>query len=362
MTFKIKTQVQAANGFIFDISFKTKSADAINRYADQLYAAGLKPVDQSPLKTQIEPVGARHASPNAVPDKSSQTPPATSRFNGKPAPQPKQIASPDKTGHCINITKVSVQAVQRGGNIGSPKWFIETDTEIKFCIFDLDVLVKGKYITRETAMSEAWQKLGAEITIDPPLPATIERPGKWWELMAVTPSQQHTDTLYPPKEFIPENVVEIIDIEMERKKGGMRDRVIWKGKTDDLDQVIIFSQYNREHIHGVGIDTSTWDLPEPYTKSVTINVRDNKPTHVMTADKVWTVARHHKALFNGDIICHRDQDGDIHYLTISKIETRSNNGPSTIQFEGDHPTIEDTFGTFYVCLTPIPLDAVDIPF
>ncbi len=358
MTFKIKTQVQTANGFIFGISFKTKSADAINRYADQLAEAGLKPVDNPYQSLSGQLVGKAPSEPSTPP----VVPPATSRFNGKPAPQPKQIASPDKTGHGINITKVTVQAVQRGGNIGSPKWFIETDTEIKFCIFDLDVLVKGKYITRETAMSETWQKLGAVITIDPPLPATIKKPGKWWELLAVTPSQQHTDTLYPPKEFVPENIVQLVDIEMERKKGGMRDRVIWHGKTSDLDHDIIIHQQHREHINEIH-DTSRWEEPDANIDPFTINIKDNKPAHVMTADEVWTEARHHKALFNGDIICHRDNDGDIHYLTISKIETRSNNGPSTIQFEGDHPTIEDTFGTFYVCLTPVPQAATsEIPF
>lgn len=354
MKMKVNTQVQSVKGLVFNVSFKAKSADEFKNISDQIYNAGFRPVNYTVTD---------HQKPQAI--KESSIAPATSRFNGKATPTVANSATPkpDKTGHSIDITKISVQAVQRGPNIGNPKWFIETDTDIKFCVFDLDVLVSGRYITRTTAMSEAWQKPGNEISIDPPLPALIRKPGRYWELIIVSPPQEHKDKLYPPEEFKPENVVEIVDIEMERKKDGMRDRVFWHGKTDDLEQTIPIMKQHREHIHGIGIDTSTWEIPEPYTKSFMLNIKDEQITHIMTQDGVWTASRHHKKLLNGDKVCHRDQDGEIHYLAISKIETRQNSGPSTITFEGDHPTIDDTFDTFYVCLTPIPKGAAEeIPF
>lgn len=349
MTFKIKTQVQAPNGLIFNISFKTRSADALRRYSEQLSNAGFRPIEQPAMGIKNSEI-----KPNSISPDNQGT---SSRFNGSHSAP----ANPQKK---INITKISVQAVQRGPNTGSPKWDIETDANINFCIFGLDEFIRGRYITRETAMSETWQKLGQEIIIDPPLPATIEKPDKWWQLNFVHPSQEHIDELYPPKIFVPTNVVEIVDIEMHHQKG-MRNRVIWKGKTDDLDQEIIINQQHREHIHGIGIDTSTWDLPESYTKSVMLNVgKNNMPTQAMNRDGVWTESRHHKSLLNGETICRRNEDGEIYYMTISKIETRANNGPSTITFEGNHPQIEDTFDRFYVCLTPIPQAAKseEIPF
>lgn len=357
MTFKIKTTVRASNGLVFDISFKTNSAEALSRYADTLLAAGFRPVEQ-PLQPDASENNQESISTDNLDSTDHTTQATPSRANGDLTPP-----TPSSVKMKVNITKISIHAVQRGQNIGNPKWFIDTDDNIQFCIFRLDKFISGRYITRQTAMSEAWRTLGSEIVIDPPLPATIEKDGKWWELILVSPSQEHIDKLYPPKEFVPANIVEIVDVEMQRIKG-FRNRVLWHGKTDDLDQEIIISQQHREHIHGIGVDTSTWDLPEPYTKSVTLNIKDNKPTHAMNQDGVWTEARHHQSLLNGEIICRRNQDGDIHYLVINKIENRANNGPSTITFEGDHPPVEDTFDTFYVCLTPIPQAALgeEIPF
>ncbi len=164
--------------------------------------------------------------------------------------------------------------------------------------------------------------------------------------------------LKPMPDFIPQNVQEIIDIEVRTIESRERDKMAIFGKAEDGIEFELDKQL-KEQLHSIGYDVSTWDVPEPYiSETITIATNTyNVIQQIKNPDGVWTWSRVGRNLKQGDIICLRDFDLDdgISYHEIEK------NNRFLITFTDGHPAIENS-GMCYVCLTHPPALKLDIPF
>ena len=251
MKIKANMQLLSPSGFEVEISLVSSSVRQITATIKELKEAGYKSFEKE--KSQ-----AGQGNNVLKPRFDDQLP--TPEFDSQ-----RQI-DPASRRETVHITKITVGTIQAGQNVGLPKWEIETDANINFCIFNLDVLVNGQYITRKTALdTDTWQKTGWQHIPEEPLAADIyKKDNGYWDVRFVHPSEDHIKTVYPPKVFDPQNIREINDIVLMETEQGKRSPS-WQGKTEDMGDVKIVN-YIRDHMQGVGHDTSTWEQENPHIR------------------------------------------------------------------------------------------------
>jgi len=373
----LQTHVITPNGFDAIITLPITTVADISRIDAELHAARIRPYteisfptvlvgthrdaatnfapsdgtpdDGDPASNQPDLVGTPFLAstpddPHSSDDENSPSPSTERGSGGEVNDDAPTSRRPSAFPQIVEITRFTVEAIANGGNKGEPYWRAHIGDDERVNMFDLDVLIRDSYLTRAEAMN-GWRTIGSVFTVDPPLPATISKNGRYWEITAVRPPREHQLRVRPPKPVIlpfrPDQVVEIADIAPTGDT--------WIGKSNDLVEITI-AKKQHEHIAAAGHDTATWNHAEPYVRvPIPVVLENGWIRYVRSIDGVWTQAITPAQAKHGSVLCLRCDDALI-YRTVNAVR-RLLGVTWEISFQDDDPPVT-TQSHLYLALNP----------